>query len=323
MYGHSTKQFPKFDDLTGQSPQMKLVFRRIEEIASSDVTVLILGESGTGKELVAQSIHKRSTRSNGPFIPVNTGAISRELVSSELFGHQRGAFTGAIETKLGRFEQANGGTLFLDEISNMDETTQITLLRVLETKKIQRIGGRRFIKTDVRVLAASNKNLLSISENEEPIIRQDLFHRLSVFTITIPPLREREGDIVILAEELLHDACQEFDKDIQGFEQGALDTLVEYLWPGNVREMKNVIQRAVLICRGKLINPKHFPQRVRKFRRSYDDIVIPIGASLKKAEKLIITKTLAMTKGNRKKTAEILGISRRALYNKLKSLEIS
>lgn len=319
---YSKKRFPKFDDLTGQSPQMNLVFQRIKEIASSDVTVLILGESGTGKELVAESIHKRSARCQGPYIPVNTGAISPELVVSELFGHQKGAFTGATATKLGKFEQADGGTLFLDEISTMDEITQITLLRVLETKKIQRIGGRRFINTDVRVIAASNEDLLNIKKEDEHFIRQDLFHRLSVFTITLPPLREREGDIVILAEELLHDACTEFGKNIQGFDQSILDSLVEYPWPGNIREMKNVIQRAVLICRGKLINLEHLPQRVLTSKKSIEDIVIPIGASLKEAEKLIITKTLVMTKGNRKKAAEILSISRRALYNKIKSLEI-
>lgn len=323
MSGFSDKKLPKFDDLTGQSSQMKLVFRRIQEAASSDVTVLILGESGTGKELVAESIHKRSNRSEGPFIPVNTGAISRELVASELFGHQKGAFTGATETKPGKFEQAKDGSIFLDEISSMDEMTQISLLRVLETKKIQRIGGRRFINTDVRVISASNVDLFSITKNDEPIIREDLFHRLSVFTITLPPLRERQGDITILAEELLQIACQEFDKDIRGFEYNTLDTLTEYSWPGNIREMKNVIQRAVLICRGKLINLKHLPHRVQTSKKNFDDIVIPVGSSLKEAEKKVITKTLAMTKGNRKKAAEILGISRRALYNKIESLEIS
>ncbi len=317
------KYFPKFDDLTGQSAQMKLIFRRIEEAATSDVTVLILGESGTGKELVAQSIHKRSERGDKPFIPVNTGAISRELVTSELFGHQKGAFTGASETKLGKFEQANGGTIFLDEISSMDETTQISLLRVLETKKIQRIGGRKFINTDVRVIAASNVDLFNSIKYEDSIIREDLFHRLSVFTITLPPLREREGDIDILAEELLKDACEEFDKNIHGFEQNAFHALLDYSWPGNVREMKNVIQRAVLICRGKWITLNHLPQRVRTSKKNFENIVIPIGTSLQETEKVVISKTLAMTKGNKKKAAEILGISRRALYNKMLKFQIS
>lgn len=316
------KQFPKFDDLTGQSPEMKLVFRRIREAAATDVTVLILGESGTGKELVAQSIHKRSDRSQGPFIPVNTGAISRELVASELFGHQKGAFTGATETKQGRFEQSNGGTIFLDEISTMDETIQISLLRVIETKKIQRIGGKRFINSDVRIIAASNEDLLHENTVDESIIRKDLFHRLSVFTITLPPIREREGDILILAEELLQNASKNFDKKLREFDQSAKDALLDYPWPGNVREMKNVIQRAVLISRGDFITSMDLPQRVRTSQKNFEDIHIPLGSKLRASEKMIIAKTLTMTKGNRKKAAEVLGISRRALYNKLKLHEI-
>lgn len=322
MYGYTMKRYPKFDDLTGQSSEMKLVFRRIKEAASTNVTVLILGESGTGKELVAQSIHKRSDQSKGPFIPVNTGAISHELVASELFGHQKGAFTGANETKPGKFELANGGTIFLDEVSSMDKTTQISLLRVIETKKIQRIGGKRFIDTDVRIIAASNEDLLHVNSVDKAIIRKDLFHRLSVFTITLAPLREREGDIVILAEELLHDACKDFNKEIRGFKQSALAALTDYPWPGNVREMKNVIQRAVLITRDESITSMDLPQRVRTSQKSIEDIVIKVGSTLKDSEKIIITKTLAMTKGNRKKAAEILGISRRALYNKLQYYEL-
>ncbi|MDW7680975.1 MAG: sigma-54 dependent transcriptional regulator [bacterium] len=305
----------KFDELTGKSPQMKLVFQRIQEIAPNDVTVLITGESGTGKELVAQSIHNRSNRAAGPFIPVNTGAISRDLVGSELFGHQQGAFTGATETKLGKFEQARGGTLFLDEISSMDEATQISLLRVLETKKFQRIGGRRFINADVRIIAASNENLLNEFQRN---IRQDLFHRLSVFTINIPPLRERDSDIEILAEELLDNAGEEFNKTINGFDRQASFALNRYNWPGNVREMKNVIQRAVLICPGKKIRLEHLPDRIRNASHSQQEIILPVGVTLKQAEQIIIRNTIHSAGGNRKKAAEILGISRRALYNKLK-----
>ena len=312
------KRIPKFDDLTGQCPQMKLVFRRIKEAAASDVTVLILGESGTGKELVAQSIHKRSIRADGVFIPVNTGAISRELVASELFGHQKGAFTGATETKPGKFEQADGGTIFLDEISSMNATTQISLLRVLETKKMQRIGGRRFINVDVRIIAASNEDLLNMDVGDEHIIREDLFHRLSVFTISLPPLRERGEDIPILADEILFYACKRFNKDVHGIDQIVMDAMMDYPWPGNVREMKNIIQRAVLITRGKTIDYKDLPERVRTSTKKQEDITIPIGSSLKDSEKIIIEKTLALTKGNRKKAAEILRISRRALYNKLR-----
>ena len=322
MSDFTNSNINKFDKLTGNSPQMRLVFRRIQESASNEVTVLILGESGTGKELVAESIHKRSNRSNGPFIPVNTGAISRELVGSELFGHQKGAFTGATETKIGTFEQAAGGTIFLDEISSMDEATQISLLRVLETKKFQRIGGRKFIKTDVKVIAASNEELTSATVQNDSIIREDLFHRLSVFTITLPPLREREGDVKILADELLHFACKEFDKKIKGFQQDAYDTFEEYSWPGNVRELKNVIQRAVLICKQDYVNFNHLPERIKRSKKDKKYLTIPIGITLQNAEKKIIVKTLAMTNGNRKKTAEILSISRRALYNKLHNFGI-
>ncbi len=308
----------KFDKLTGKSPQMKLIFQRIREAAENDVTVLILGESGTGKELVAESIHRRSVRANGPFIPINTGAISKELVGSELFGHQKGTFTGANKTKLGKFEHANGGTLFLDEISSMDESTQVSLLRVLEAKKFQRIGGRSFINTDVRVIAASNINLFSQEQDENSIIRRDLFHRLSVFTITLPPLREREGDLEILMDELLLDACKEFQKNIKGFNPETVEALFSYDWPGNVRELKNVIQRAVLISKDDKINNNHLPDRILNTKSVINKIEIPIGIKLAEAEKIIIKRMLSITNGNKKKTAEILGISRRSLYNKLK-----
>ena len=207
----------------------------------------------------------------------------------------------------------------MDEISSMDEATQISLLRVLETKKFQRIGGRKFIKTDVRIIAASNEELTSATVQSDSIIREDLFHRLSVFTITLPPLKDREGDIEILAEELLQNACKEFDKKIKGFEQNVIDALIKYSWPGNVRELKNVIQRAILICKNKHISINHLPDRIRSSGSdNNNNITLPVGITLKEAEKYIIMKTLSRAKSNRKTTAEILGISRRALYNKLK-----
>ncbi len=317
------KQFPKFDQLTGNSPKMKLVFRRIKEAASNDVTVLILGESGTGKELVAHSIHNRSKRAKGPFIPVNTGAISRGLVSSELFGHQKGAFTGAIETKPGRFELSHKGTLFLDEISSMDEATQISLLRVLETKKIQRIGGKEFHNVDVRIIAATNEDLMNFQNVSDNIIRKDLLHRLSVFTISLPPLRERQNDISILAEELLIEACKQFNKNIEGFSSNTMQSLIEYSWPGNIRELKNVVQRAVLITHDQYIQIEDLPDRIKNNQKQTHEMVISLGTPLKEAEKILIARILEMTNGNRKKTAEILGISRRALYNKMASLNIT
>jgi len=314
------KKIPKFDDLTGRSPRMQTVFQRICDAAATDVTVLILGESGTGKELVAHSIHRRSIRANEPFIPVNTGAISRNLVGSELFGHQKGAFTGATETKPGKFEQANHGTLFLDEISTMDEATQVSLLRILETRKIQRIGGRSFIPVDVRIISASNKKLFHNDHSKDAIIRQDVFHRLSVFTISLPPLQERGEDILLLSEELLNQANLKFNKSVRTFESNVIDALQAYSWPGNIRELKNVIQRAVLICRNNRICLDDLPPRIWKCESKTHSVIVPIGSSLRDTERLLIQRTLEFTNGNRKKAAEILGISRRALYNKLNRL---
>jgi len=306
------------DDIVGKSPPMRLLFQRIRQAASSNINVLILGESGTGKDLVAQAIHRQSSRNHEPFIPINMGAIAKELVGSELFGHQKGSFTGATGTKIGKFEQANGGTVFLDEISTMDETTQVSLLRVLETSKFQRIGGRRFIKSDVRVIAASNENLADLEDVSKSNLREDIFHRLSVFTIIVPPLRERRNDIELLSKYFFNKALIEFDRDIVGFQEPVIKTFQRYPWPGNVRELKNVIQRAVVICKGKYIKLEHIPDRV-KFTSMDDNrnFTIPVGMSLRQVERMVIQQTLIHTNGNRKRTAEILGISRRALYNKI------
>lgn len=305
--------------IIGKSPQMQLIFQRVKEAARTNVNILLIGESGTGKDLLAVTIHQQSKRVNGPFIPINMGAISSELVASELFGHQKGSFTGATSTKIGIFEQANNGTVFLDEISTMDEITQVSLLRVLETSKFQRIGGRRFIKTDIRIIAATNESLYNLEEIHQSAIREDLYHRLSVFTIHVPPLREREGDIQLLSKYYLDQSCKEFKKDIRGFDKKVMNIFKTYSWPGNVRELKNVIQRAVLITKGNLISSEHIPNRLL-----YDiddnqsqEIKITIGKELKEVEKIVILKTIEYTKGNRTKAAKILGISRRALYNKL------
>ncbi len=307
-----------FDNLIGNSQPIQLIFKRIQQAASSTINVLILGESGTGKDLTAQSIHRHSSRHSGPFIPINMGAIAKELVGSELFGHQKGAFTGATETKIGKFEQANGGSIFLDEISTMDEATQVSLLRILETSKYQRIGGRRFIKADVRIIAASNENLMELDDISKSNLREDLYHRLSVFTIVLPPLRERSSDIELLSHFFLKEATVEFDKKVTGFDDMVLDTFHKYPWPGNVRELKNIIQRAVLICTGKHIKLEHLPERIKTVgRQRVQSLNIPLGMTLKNVEKLVIQETIALTGGNRKRAAEILGISRRALYNKI------
>jgi len=309
-----------FDDIIGTSRPMKIIYNRIKQAAANNINVLILGESGTGKDLVAQAIHRHSDRSQGPFIPINMGAIAKELVGSELFGHQKGAFTGATETKIGKFEQASNGTIFLDEISTMDEAIQVSMLRILETSKYQRIGGRRFIKSDARIIAASNENLMELDDISSSNLREDLYHRLSVFTIQLTPLRERSTDIPLLATFFLHEANREFEKKVVGFDDTVLQVFNKYPWPGNVRELKNIIQRAVLICTGKYIKLEHLPERIKS--SSNDDVQtlqIPLGMTLKNIEKLVIQETIALTGGNRKRAAEILGISRRALYNKMES----
>lgn len=307
-----------FDDIIGNSQPMKLIYKRIKQAASNDINVLVLGESGTGKDLIAQAIHRHSARSHGPFIPINMGALAKELVGSELFGHQKGAFTGATESKPGKFEQANNGTIFLDEISTMDEATQVSLLRVLETSKFQRIGGRRFIKSNVRIIAASNENLMELEDISNSNLREDLYHRLSVFTILLPSLRERSTDIQVLATHFLKQACDEFEKSVAGFDETVIKVFQKYPWPGNVRELKNIVQRAVLICSGKYIKLQHLPERIKT--ATYDQVQtldIPLGMPLRDIEKLVIQETIALTGGNRKRAAEILGISRRALYNKI------
>jgi len=312
-----------FDNMIGNSPKIKTCFQRIKQAAASEINVLILGESGTGKDLVAQAIHRHSNRQNGPFVPINMGAIARDLVGSELFGHQKGAFTGATETKIGRFEQANGGTIFMDEISTMDEMTQVSLLRILETSRLQRIGGRRFIKADVRVIAASNESMFNLEDISKSNLREDLFHRLSVFTIEVPPLRDRGSDIQLLVDYFLHQASLEFGKSVKNVHENVYSTFYNYPWPGNVRELKNVIQRAVIICRGKTIRLEHLPERVKTdSRRQVKTLEIPIGLPMKTIEKMVIQQTLAFTQGNRKRAAEILGMSRRALYNKIEKFGI-
>jgi DNA-binding NtrC family response regulator len=308
--------------MIGSSRKMRRIFAQIKRVSGLDIPVLIVGESGTGKELVALSIHKRSPRSDYPFIPVNTGAIVKELIESEIFGHEKGAFTGATYQKKGKFEAAKGGTLFLDEISTMDEKTQVSLLRVLETKKFQRVGGSRLIETDVRIIAATNENLrLSIKEGQ---FREDLFHRLNVFPIKLPPLRNRGDDINLLLDYFLTQYCEEFDKPMPELTPQAMLLLRSYRWPGNVRELENVIMRCVVMLEGDTISPESLPGIILQDSRekpeaSDRDVVLEVGLTLGEAEKRYITKTLQIVGGNKSKAARILGLSRKAMYNKLKS----
>jgi len=308
------------DKLVGRSRPMQKVYRQIRLSSSADVHVLLTGESGTGKELVARSIHSQSDRSTGEFIAVNTGAIEPNLIASELFGHVKGAFTGARSSRKGMFEMAHGGTLFLDELSTMDEQTQISLLRVLDEKVITKVGGSREIRVDVRITAATNASLED--EVEAGRFREDLYHRLNVFTIHVPSLRERKSDIKVLSEFFLTQFSHKFGKTAKMISKEALKLLREYDWPGNVRELKNSIQRAVLLCDSETITSEVLPDRLKLKPSANDQISLKVGATLADAERALIIATLSHFNGNKKETARALGISRKSLYNKIRKYDI-
>jgi DNA-binding NtrC family response regulator len=315
----------EFEGLMAFTLTMRSVIQNIVEAAAEDIPVLITGETGTGKDLVAAAIHKRSKRKSYPYLPVNMGAIASELIASELFGHERGAYTGASEARAGLFEQAQGGTIFLDEITTMDEKTQVSLLRVLETKTIRRVRGEKDIHTNVRVIAATNENI------EEAVkagrFREDLYYRLDVFRIHLPPLRERHGAVSLFTDHFVARFAEMYKKELRVVSRDTYRVLRAYSWPGNVRELKNVIQRAVLLAKGAELTPGLLPQRIRETTASEGrqlSAVSPIqlGMTLGDVEKEYIKLTLSAINGNKKKAASLLGISRRALYNKLKRFQM-
>jgi DNA-binding NtrC family response regulator len=311
----------EFDGILSVSLAMRSVLQQIIEAAAEDIPVLITGETGTGKDLVAVAIHKRSKRKESPYLAVNMGAIASELVASELFGHEKGAYTGATEARAGFFEQAQGGTIFLDEITTMDEKTQVSLLRVLETHTIRRVRGERDIKVNVRVLAATNQDIEQAVR--EGRFREDLYYRLDVFRIHIPPLRERRGGISLLTEHFVSRFDDLYKKDIRVVSPDTYRLLRHYPWPGNVRELKNVIQRAVLLAKSAELTPDLLPPRIREADGSStteapNPSPIQVGMTLAEIEKEFIKMTLASVSGNKMTAASTLGISRRALYNKLK-----
>jgi DNA-binding NtrC family response regulator len=307
--------------IIGASPTMRRVYRQVRQVSKYDVLVLITGESGTGKDLVAQVIHRMSSRSAGPFYPVNMGAIPRELIASTLFGHEKGAFTGASQQKKGMFETATGGTLFLDEISTMDEMTQISLLRVLETQKFQRVGGSAVLDADVRLLAATNVDLREAVK--EGAFRADLWHRLNVFRVNLPPLRKRGKDILLLAREYIDRYAREFDKRIERLDPQAERLLLSYLWPGNVRELENVIMRAVLIASDSVLTPDLLKSEVQTAPPVRDSVVLEVGMTLEEAERELISRTLDLVAGNKGEAAKMLGISRKGIYNKIKKYRLT
>jgi DNA-binding NtrC family response regulator len=303
-----------FDEIIGKGKQIKLVLKKIREIADIDVPVLITGESGTGKELVARAIHQASKRSDKPFIAVNTGAIAKDLIISELFGHEKGSFTGAVDQKKGKFEEANGGTLFLDEISTMNESVQIALLRVLENHTIDRVGGKREIPVNVRIVAATNENLEDCIA--DGTFREDLYYRLNVYLIQLPPLRDRIEDIPLLSEHFIQNFNQEYNRQIKSISDEAMTLLKSYGWRGNVRELRNVILRAMISAKDE-IKKSDLSINTIKGTMPGEEIRFHAGTSLPEIEKESIIKTMKKVKGNKAKAAELLGISRRSLYNKI------
>src|SRR5437588_8932453 len=307
--------------LVGPSTKMQEIFRLIELVAPSTASVLITGASGTGKELVARTIHELSPRRPKPFVAINCAAIPETLIESEIFGHEKGAFTGAVERRTGCFELAEGGTLLLDEIGEMPIATQAKLLHVLEDRKLRRLGSRVETTVDVRVLAATNKVPEEAVANGE--LRQDLYYRLNVFNIHMPPLREHKEDIPDLVHSLLADMNAKHGRKVAGVSEAVLNALRNYSWPGNVRELRNTLERAVIVCEGPVIETKHLPPGFghAPTRPSHDDadsIRVGVGTTVGQAEKLLILKTLESTNNNKTRAAEILGISLKTLHNKLK-----
>jgi DNA-binding NtrC family response regulator len=304
----------QYDEIIGKSHAMQEVFALIDRVAPSDSTVLIYGESGTGKELIAQAIHANSQRCFMPFIAVSCGALPETLLESELFGYEKGAFTGAEHNKRGRFELAQGGTLFLDEIGDISLKTQVDLLRVLQQKELRPLGGESLIDIDVRVLAATHRDLeKAISENQ---FREDLYYRLNVISIHVPPLRERKEDIPLLVQTFIRRYCLEMNKEELKIAPSALRVLNEYHWPGNVRELENVIERAIVIGKGKEITPDDLP-----FSRR-DTSAMNLPSSLKMMEKLHIERILNENNWNISRAARKLDIDRQTLYNKLEKYKL-
>ncbi len=316
----------KFPRIIGKSAGITTVAQMVQKVAPTKTTVLLIGESGTGKELFARAIHNLSKRLKYPFVPINCAAIPKDLLESELFGHEKGSFTGAESKKIGKFELADKGTIFLDEVGDMDFTLQSKLLRAIEESEIERVGGIRPIKVDVRIIAASNKDLEKAVE--ERTFREDLFYRLNVFPIRIPPLRERKEDIPLLVEYFINKYCREIKTPLKNISKEALDVLMNYHWKGNVRELENTIERAVILCDGDTITPEHIIISKQFGPESLKSLLM--GETLedvaKRAQRIAetqrIVEVLKETKGNKTKAAEILRISYKTLFTKIKEYGI-
>jgi Nif-specific regulatory protein len=309
-----------FSNLIGNSGPIRRVYEQVTQVAPTNTTVILRGESGTGKELIAHAIHYNSPRKNSPFVKVNCAALPETLIESELFGYERGAFTGAHAQKKGRFELAEGGTLFLDEIGDLNNSTAVKLLRVLQEKEFDRLGGTRTIKADVRLIVATNKNLeKAIAEGA---FREDLYYRLNVFAIFVPPLRERKSDILLLADHFLGEYSSRHGKSIKRISTPAIDMLMSYHWPGNIRELENTIERAVLVCDGHVVHGHHLPPTLQTAEASGTITNTSFKEAVAAYERDLIQDTLKSTRGNRSKAAALLQTTERVISYKVRKLKI-
>ena len=309
------------ENIIGRSAPMQEIFDTIRQVAASRATVLIQGESGTGKELVAKAIHQLSPRSNGAFVAVHCAALSQNLLESELFGHEKGAFTGAMERRIGRFEKADSGSLFLDEISEIDASVQVKILRTLEERQIERVGGDTPVDVDARLIAATNRDLKGMVDDGD--FREDLFYRLYVVVITLPPLREREDDMLLLLNHYLAVFNEENAKQIEGFTPAAYEMLSKYDWPGNIRELRNLVERMVVLARSTVLDVSDIPEQVREKATGAGAVKMDAELTVDEMEKRMVIQALEKTGGNRTKAAEKLGISRRTLHRKLNQYGIN
>jgi two-component system, NtrC family, response regulator HydG len=306
--------------MIGASPSFRRMLTLVEQIADSSATILIQGESGTGKELVARTIHERSARRNGPFVAVNCAALPETLLESELFGYEKGAFTGAAGRKEGRFELANGGTLFLDEVADLSLVTQPKILRVLQEGEFERLGGTRSLQVDVRIVAATNQDLSEMVKEKR--FREDLYYRLNVISVRVPPLRERHEDIRVLAQHYLRVYAAKNGRKLEGFSNEALERLESYAWPGNVRELENLIERTVLLARKDRIDAEDLPEEVAGVKRPPRDAILElVGTPLADIEQRLLDETLRITGGNKTQAAKLLGIDVRTVARKLERRE--
>jgi DNA-binding NtrC family response regulator len=314
-----TRQY-RFHDLVSKNPRMVEIFDLVREIASQRSTVLVQGESGTGKELVARAIHFSGDRSEHPFVAVSCAALAETLLESELFGHEKGSFTGALAQRKGKFELADGGTVFLDEIGDISPKLQVDLLRVLQERRFFRVGGTTEIAVDVRVIAATHRDLAT--DVREGRFRDDLYYRLDVINIRIPPLRERREDVPLLAQEFLDRLSHELGREVSGISEEALRVLMDHDWPGNVRELENAVERALVTCKTGVLGAEDFAFLARPAAPAAPGLSLPAGLTLQELEREYITATLRRTEGNVKAAAEALGIDRSTLYEKVKRYEI-